>query len=257
MMRKAASVACTILAATLTAEARAAAQARSADPIEIPLRVESGRLLVTAESPDGRTFDFVLGVGMALLTESGSTRLSDARGSLTIGGVAVEIEDAQTVPDTYLSGSDAVGVLGGKTLNRYDVLIDAPNGRLVLKPAARAVRWGGIALSGPVRLQVFHDVLLRADVEFGGELVGGLIDLARPEHQVGDALASKVADGAVGTFRVGYGSWSDAPAVVVDNRVFGGWDPDGAGFVFVGASLAHDCAIAISWYHAELRTCTR
>jgi hypothetical protein len=244
-------------AALLMCASPAAAQDPAPEAIEIPLRMEAGRMLVTAEAPDGRTFDFVLGVGMALITESGASRLGDARGSLTLGGVTVDIEGAQTVPDVYLSDSDAVGVLGGKTLNRHDVLIDAPNGRLVLKPVGRAVRWPGVALSGPVPLQVFHDVMLRADVDFGGELVGGHIDLARPEHQVGDALAPHVTDGAVDTFRVGYGSWFDAPAVVVDDRVFGRWDPDGQGFVFIGATLAHDCAIAISWYHAELRTCTR
>jgi len=257
MMRKISSVACAVAAVTLTMTVPVAAQRSATGPIEIPLRVEDGRLLVTAESTDGRTFDFVLGVGMPLLTESGAARLEDAGESLTLGGIPVAVDGAQTVPDAYLSGSAAVGVLGGATLNRFDVLIDAPNGRLLLKPAARAVRWDGVALSGPVRLQVFHDVLLRADVEFGGTLVGGLIDLARPEHQVGDALSPAVQDGAVGTFRVGYGSWSDAPAVIVDNRVFRGWDPEGTGFVFVGAALAHDCAIAISWYHAELRTCTR
>ena len=44
---------------------------------------------------------------------------------------------------------------------------------------------------------------------------------------------------------------------VTDSPIFQGWDPQGDGFVIVGASVAYDCAIAISWAHAELRTCIR
>jgi hypothetical protein len=33
--------------------------------------------------------------------------------------------------------------------------------------------------------------------------------------------------------------------------------PDGTGFVLVGAPLAYDCAIALSWVQREIRTCVR
>jgi hypothetical protein len=33
-----------------------------------------------------------------------------------------------------------------------------------------------------------------------------------------------------------------------------GWDPDGKGFVIVGAPVAYDCTIAISFAHAEFPT---
>jgi hypothetical protein len=126
----------------------------------------------------------------------------------------------------------------------------------VLKPVGRAVRWDGVPLSSPVSVQVFHDLLIRADVDFGGEVVGGLLDLTRPEMQVGDALAGPVADGTVASFRMGYGGWTDIPAAVVDSPVFGRWDADER-FVIVGAAIAHDCALAISWYHSEIRTCLK
>lgn len=228
--------------------------APASGPIEVPLRIEEGRLLVTATGPDGRGHDLVLGLGPTLFTESGATRLGSGLDALMLEGVPVETEGYQTVPDAYLHGSDAVGVLGGHTLNGYDVLIDAPNGRLVLKPVGRAVRWDGTALSSPVSVQVFHDLLIRADVDFGGEVVGGLLDLTRPEMQVGQALAAPVFDGAVRRFRMGYGGWSDLPAAVVDSPVFRRWDAQER-FVIVGAAVAYDCAIAISWYHSEIRTC--
>ena len=44
---------------------------------------------------------------------------------------------------------------------------------------------------------------------------------------------------------------------VTESRMSQGWDPNGNGFVIVGAPIAYDCAIAISWAHAEFRTCAR
>lgn len=226
-------------------------------PIEIPLRVEGGRLMVTAEDvADGR-YDFVLGLGMAILTESGAARIGDRRGALTLGGMPVRLDGAAEVPDDHLGGTDAVGVLGGETLNRFDILIDAPGGRLLLKPSSRAVRWDGIALSGPVPLQVFHDVLLRADVDFGGTLAGGLLELEKPTLVVNEPLGSAISDGSVGSFRLGYGSWSEVPAVESDDPALDRWGPPGSGFVLIGAPVAYDCVFAVSWYHAELRTCLR
>ena len=35
------------------------------------------------------------------------------------------------------------------------------------------------------------------------------------------------------------------------------WDPNGKGFVLVGAPIAFDCAISLSWVHQEMRTCVR
>jgi len=223
--------------------------------IEVPLRVDGGRLIVTAQDDAGGRYDFVLGLGPMLLTTTGAERIGGAIDRLTLGGAPIATERVQTVPDRYLAGTTALGVIGGETLHGFDLLIDAPGGRLVMKPVGRSVRWDGVTLSSPVRLQVFHDVLLRADVDFGGHVVGGLLDLAQPHLEVNDALGPEVEADAVKTFRMGYRAWTDLPARVTDSPTLRAWDRAGDGFVIVGAPIAYDCAIAVSWVHAELRTC--
>ena len=234
-------------------------QAPGGGAIEVPLRVEDGLLRVTVDGPDGAEYDFVLGLGMTLITESGAAQIGEAVSSLTIGGVPVETEQAFTVPDEELATSTTVpaGVLGGMTLNKFDVLIDAPNQRLVLKPIGRSVRWDGVTLSNPVGLTLFHDVLARVDVEVAGQVFGGLLDLAAPHMAVNEPVRTEAGFSGDGldSFRMGYSGWTDLPVVVTDSPTFQGWDPEGRGFVIIGAPVAYECAIAISWVHAELRTC--
>jgi len=238
-----------------------AAQAPGGDPIEIPLRVEDGRLMVTVDGPDGGTYDFVLGLGMTLITESGAARMGDDISALTLAGLPVVTEQATTVPDAQLGGGDdtPAGVLGGLTLNMFDVLVDAPNGRMVLKPVGRSVRWPGVTLSNPVAIQLFHDVMVRADVEVDGKLYGGFVELASPYMEVNAPLeaAGGVTGEVLGAFRLGYSGWTDLPAKVTDHPNFKGWDRESQGFVYIGAPVAYECAIAISWVHSELRTCLR
>ena len=239
-------------------DAPATRAAPVAERIEVPLRVADGRLIVDVQDARGRTHAAVVSLGMTLFTESGLAALESTDG-LTVAGLPVVSEMAQTVPDTYLAdnGVGAVAVIGGMTWNRHDMLIDVPNGKLVLQPIARAVRWPGVSLSSPARLQVFHDMLLRADVDFGGNVVGGLLELAHPYMDVGDALAAAVEDDRVASFRMGYTGWSDLPAKVTDNPTFRGWDPNGNGFVVVGAAIAYECVLAVSYAHEEVRTCLR
>lgn len=237
------------------------AQAAGADPIEIPLRVENGRMIVTVDGPSGRTYDFVVGLGMTLITESGVATVGDDMASLTLGGIPVETEQSQTVPDAYLSlgTTTPTGVLGGLTLNKFDVLFDVPGERLIVKPVGRSVRWDDISLSNPVGLTLFHDVLIRVDVEVGGKLFGGLLDLASPGLEINEPLhyAAGLESDRVDSFRMGYTGWPDLPFAVVDSPIFQGWDPDGKGFVVIGAAVVADCPIAISWAHQEMRTCLR
>ena len=56
---------------------------------------------------------------------------------------------------------------------------------------------------------------------------------------------------------MGYAGWADTPMEVADLPLFRGWDPDGNGFVVIGAPVAYDCAIAVSFFHGEIRTCMR
>lgn len=236
-------------------------QVPGGEAIEVPLRVEDGLLRVTVDGPDGAKYDFVLGLGMTLITKSGAARMGEGISSLTLGGVPVETEQAVTVPDKGLaiSGTVLAGVLGGMTLNKFDVLIDVPNQRLVLKPVGRSVRWDGVTLSNPVRLTLFHGVLARVDVEVGGQVFGGLLDLAAPHMEVNEPIrtATQFSGDRMDSFRMGYAGWTDLAVVVTDSPIFQGWDPQGKGFVIIGAPVAYDCAIAISWAHAELRTCTQ
>lgn len=231
------------------------------EPIEVPLRVVDGRLMVTVDGQDGAEYDFVLGLGMTFITETAAARMGDGASSLTLGGVPVDTEQATTVPDAELAGEETqpAGVLGGLTLNKFDVLIDAPNERLILKPIGRSVRWEGVSLSNPVGLMLFHDVLARVDVEVDGYVFGALLDLASADLAVNEPVraAANLSGHRVGSFRMGYSGWSDLPVDVTDSPIFQGWDPQGDGFVIVGASVAYDCAIAISWAHSELRTCIR
>ncbi len=60
-----------------------------------------------------------------------------------------------------------------------------------------------------------------------------------------------------GTLKLGAMTFSDLPVRTHDLPLFRGWDPNGDGFVVVGAPLAYDCAISISWVHREIRTCVR
>ena len=44
-------------------------------------------------------------------------------------------------------------------------------------------------------------------------------------------------DGSTDSFRMGYAGWTSLPATVVESPIFQGWDPDGNGFVVIGAAL--------------------
>jgi hypothetical protein len=233
----------------------------AADPVEIPLRMQDGRLVVSVDGPDGKEFTFVLGLGVSMLTESGAARIGDATSSLTLGGVPVHTEGIETVPDAELAlnGNVPDGLVGGMTLNRFDALIDVPGKRLVLKPVGRSVRWEGVRLSGAVPIAVYHDVLARADVEVNGQLYGGLLDLVSPELVVNEGVrtGSKLEGDRIESFRMGYAGYTDVPVAVRDLPLFQGWDREGKGFVVIGAAITYDCALAISWAHQEIRTCVR
>jgi len=84
------------------------------DPIEVPLRVDSGRMIVEVEGSDGRTYDFILGISNGLLTESGAAALSGV--DLSLGGAPIAVDDHQWVPDGFFGhegDADPIGVLGG------------------------------------------------------------------------------------------------------------------------------------------------
>lgn len=240
---------------------RGAQRERSSAPVEIPLEVVEGRLIVDVTLPGGGTVPFVFGLSYSTLTESGAARLGPDLGGATVGGLPVLLDQAETVSDDVLAMEGLVpgGVLGGLTFKDYDVLVDVPNGRLLVKPVGRSVSWEGVELSNPVGLTVYHDVLPRVDVGVGEGVYGGLLDLSAPWLEVNEpvATANGFAPEDRTDFRMGYGSFTGLPVRVGDSQILRGWDRDGSGFVVVGAPVAYDCAIAVSVYHLEMRTCLR
>ncbi len=256
-----------LLAGVLACSGSAAALAQSigqqdtGDQIVIPLSVEGGRLRVPVQGPDGAVYNFTVNLGMTMLSESGAARIGDDLHGLTLGGSAVDTEEILTVPDGELAIDGMVfdGVIGAQNLNSFDILIDVPGGRLVLKPIGRSVQWEGVPLTNAVPLRVYHGLLLSVDVELEGMVFGGVLDLGPSTIIISEAARAKSgAEGdRVATFRMGYRTFTDVPIRVEELAIFQGWDPEGKGFVVIGAPVTYDCAIAISWAHAEMRTCLR
>ena len=249
--------------ALVLAATPAAGQSRgNADPIVVPLRVHAGQFLVPVRAPDGTEFEFLLSTGntTTVLSRSAAARLG-GQTALMMGTVSVPMEGKATISDAELTVEGEVndGIIGSNTLNRYDVLIDAPGGRLVLKPVGRSVSWEGMTLSEPVKLRVFHGLVLGLDVALEGVTFGAMLDVGTRTlviNQAGATKAKVAAEDAV-TLRVGNTTLSGLPVRVIDLPLFHQADPDGAGFVLVGAPLARDCAISLSWLHQEMRTCVR
>jgi len=237
------------------------AQAPTSPVIEVPLAIESGRLVVPVDGPAGTSFRFVLGLSDSMLTTSGAARIGDAIPALTLGGAPVMTEAIPTVPDARFAGMQPMpdGVGGSATLRGFDIIIDAPNERLSLKPPGTSVRWEGVRRSGAVPIAVYHDEFARADVEVNGELYGGLLELTAPELVIngGVKTRSRLEDAGRTPFRMGYTTWTGIPYAVRDLPLFRGWDPEGKGFVVIGAAVARDCALAVSFTHQEIRTCVR
>lgn len=239
----------------------AAAQAPAGAPVEVALRTHGGRLIVPVRSANGEDLEFIVSTGSTatVLTESAAKRVGDA--GLTLGGLTVPMDGSQTVPDGSLTtaGTRFDGMIGGNMLSAYDVLFDAPGGRLVLKPVGRAVEWKGESLSEPVRLRVYHGVILGLDVELGGAPYPAMLDLGTPALLVNAAVvkAGGVAGGKAGTLRLGSVTFRDLPAAESDHPVIQRFSPNGDGFVLVGAPIALECAVSVSWVHRELRTCVR
>ena len=157
----------------------AVAQTPVAQPVEVELHVHRGRLFVPVESDDGTAMEFLLGTGWPTgLTASTAARLGE-QPELTLGGMAIPPDDLSTYPDSMLTidGTTLAGVLGPNTLSRFDVLIDVPGGRLVLKPIGRVVEWEGMTLSDPIDLRIMHGVEVWLSVELAGNEYQAILDL--------------------------------------------------------------------------------
>lgn len=239
----------------------ATAQMHGQGPTEVSLRVEAGRLLVPVEAADGTIFEFMISTGTppTVLSQSTADALGDQ--ALTIGGVALDMEGLATVPDERLTADGLVidGMVGTETLNDYDMLIDAPGERLMLKPFGRTVEWEGMTLSDPIPLRVFHGAVLALDIEFNGTPYMAQLDLGMSTMIINEPVQTALQLEAEGESVLGLGGmeFPGLPTLMRDLAVFERWDPNGDGFVIVGAPFALDCAVSISFVHQEMRTCVR
>jgi hypothetical protein len=206
--------------------------------------------------------EFLVGTGsvVTVFSESGAKRIGDHT-DLTMGGVSVATDGAQTLPDEEFTVAGKIfdGLVSSNTLNRYDVLFDAPGGRLVLQAIGRSVEWPGMTMSDPVPLRIFHAAIVSLDVELNGKTYPAMLELTAASLIVNEGVRTEASmeQGRAGTFKVGGASYANLPAQVQDHPIIQRFSPNGEGFVLVGASIAIDCAISVSYVHQELRTCIR
>lgn len=243
-----------VAAAFLVSSAQAL---QAQDPVEVPLTVSGGRLVVPVAVSDGSTLEFTIGtgIGQTVLSESAAAALGE-HPELMLGSIAVPTESTAIFPDDRLA---ADGILPATLLNQYDVLFDAPNGRMVLKPFGRAVEWEGVALSEPTRIRVYHGTVLSFDASLNGTVYPATLDLRSTGLIVNDAVQTDLGLASTGAATLGLGATTlaDRPLEVLDLDIFDRWSPNGDGFVIIGSTLAADCALSISWIHQEIRTCKR
>ncbi len=238
-----------------------AAQSHGGDAIEVPMSVRAGRLVVPAYASDGTELSFLMSTAAAVtvLSESGAAR--SGGGAITLGDHPLNMQHSETLPDDRLTVDGMVmdGMIGINTLNEFDVLLDAPGGRMVMKPFGPRVEWPGTELSEPISLRVFHGAVISLDVEVAGTMYPAMLELGTPSLLVNQAVIDEagVESGTVDMIRLGEAVFTDVPIELTDHPMLERWSPNGTGFVFVGTPIALECAISISWVHTELRTCRR
>jgi hypothetical protein len=238
-----------------------AARAQAGESVEVPLEVRGGRMVIPAHTADGTELRFLVSTGSAVtvLSESGAARIGDQ--GVTLAGAPVNMENRQIISDSRLTVDGAVmdGLVSNNTLNEFDVLFDVPGGRLVLKPFGRAVEWPGMELSDPIRLRVYHGVVLALDLELDGRAYPAMLELGSPSLLVNQAVLDETGatDGSAGTLTLGGTSFPDVPVELSDHPSIERFSPNGDGFVIVGTPPALTCPVAISWVHREMRTCVR
>lgn len=232
------------------------------EPVEIPLRAHGGRLTVPVETEDGRTLEFIVSTAnmVTVFSKTGEARVGDSQ--LSVAGIPIPTVGSHTVDDSSLTADDGTvidGILGSNFLSQFDVLFDAPGGRLVLRKPGRVVAWDGVTLSDPVRLRLLHGVILTLDVELNGHAYPAMLDIGTSSVVVNERVKTEASleDDGFATLKVGNTTHTELPVQVRDLPLFERFSPNGDGFVLVGAPLALDCVVSISYVRQELRTCVR
>lgn len=231
------------------------------EPVQVSLGVLDGHMTVPVHTADGTELTFLVSTGAAVtvLSESGAARANGQ--GLTLGSIPLDMQGSRTLEDARLTlaGTVVDGMVGINTLNQFDVLFDVPGERMVLKPVGPSVAWPGVALSPPVRLRVYHGIVLALDVEVEGHTYPAMLELGAPALLVNQRVLDEtgVADGATAGLVMGGTSFDAVPVRLSDHPTIARFSPSGDGFVMVGTPPALSCPIAVSWAHRELRTCVR
>ncbi len=232
------------------------------DMVEVPLRTHEGRLTVPVETDDGTTLEFIVSTGnsVTVFSKSGEARVGDSQ--IFLAGLPISTEGSQTVDDSSLTMDDGTvidGILGARFFTQFDVLVDAPSGRLVLRKPGRAVEWDGVTLSEPVRIRLLHGAIITFNVELNGHTYPAMLDTGAASVVVNERVKTEASldDEGMATLKVGGTTLTERRTVVRDLPLFESFSPNGDGFVLVGAPLALDCVISISYVRQQLRTCVR
>ena len=227
---------------------------------EVPLEWVDGFLVVPVSGGEAGVARFAISTGAArtVLTESGASRLG-RQPVLELGGHAISTDDLSVVPDERLRAGSTVldGMIGASTLSDFDLLVDVPGARLVLQSFGRSVSFDGVRLSDPVRLNVMHGVALLFDIELEGRSYPAMLDLGSPATVVSEGVVSDLGLDGEETRALRLGAMT-VPELAVQHRaleVFEMWAPNGEGVVVLGTGFLRECPVAISYVHAELRTC--
>ena len=230
--------------------------------VEIPLRVHGGALVVPVDAPDGTQLEFLVGMGslVTVLSETGAKQIGEQTG-LTLGGVPFDTDSVPTGSDAdfTIEGTVFAGLVASNTLNQFDVLFDVPGGRLVLQAPGRSVSWAGMSLSEPVRLRLYHGAIISFDLKLNGEAYPAMLDLGLRSLIANEEAGAEAAvqGDRVETLTIGGTTYTDLPVRVEDTPITQRFTRTGGGFVLVGAPIAWDCALSVSYVHQELRTCVR
>lgn len=238
------------------------ATAQAGAVAEAPLRVRDGSLVVTVLAPDGTELDFRLGTSSppTVLAESTVERFGEVP-RLTVGGLPVQVDGFQTLPDDRLSpvGAPSIaGVIGASTLRDYDVLVDVPGGRLLLREVGPPVPWEGVELSEPIPVQILHGSVVSLSVRVGDSDIFTLLDLSAGATVFSPPTTARLGLEPEGEVTIGLGATELRTAYEQrDLPVFRNFDPDGNGFIILGAPIATDCPLALSWARREMRICVR
>lgn len=238
------------------------ASAQAGSDAEAPLRARDGQLVVTVLAADGTELDFRLGTSSppTVLAESTIERFGETP-VLTVGGVPIQLDGHQTWPDDRLSpgaASPVAGIIGASMLRDYDVLVDLPGGRLLLRDVGPPRPWEGVDLSDPVPVQILHGSVVSLSTRVGDAQIFTLLDLAAAATVFSPPTTERLGLEPEGEVTIGLGATElRTPYEQRDLPVFRNFDPDGNGFIILGAPIATDCPLALSWARRELRVCVR